>query len=227
MIYTPLRQTAPDKLTRPSYINSLALKAFTTENISAELNRQHRGLSSNFVVKGFDVIIKGMSIIISNGVCVLKHGQSLKYRSHNDNIFYVTDPMPNSKTLNFYLAIGRTNNYNGDAVLKLFKSEKISNDWLVIKKLSLPKNSNDLSDMKIKNLYSPYGVKIYNFMPNQPDGNTMAVLIPFEISDLRLFVNGELYTNFYVRNKGTLTEAILGNLLSQGDTITADFTAYY
>lgn len=227
-IYTPLRNTAPDKYTSPSYVNSLALKSFSTENTAAQLNAQHRNLAHNFVVKGFDIIVKGMSIIVSNGVCVFKYGQSIKYQTSGDNNFFINDTMPNDKTLGFYLAIGRTNNRDGDAVLGLFRSEKISNDWLVLKKLTLLKNSASLSELEIKNLYAPYGIRIYNFIPNQPDGSIKAFKIPFEIDgeSVRFVVNGEIYDKIGVRRIGSLTEVISDDILSASDRVLLDFTAY-
>lgn len=229
--YTPgTPPTKPIKSNIPTYLNTPDIDIYSKNLQAFEINQQHKNAASYFDVKGFDIIIKGMSIIVTQGVCVLKRGQSVINYTHNNSKFFLDRQLPTQKTEIFYLAVNRTNDINGDAVLFLFSRESdIGVDWIVIKKLILPINSSSLEGLKITNIYPPEKIDIYNYVPTQPDGVNSKFILPFRIEpgSVKLSLDGHNFLDFEANCNREYCEINYLSIPAAGSKLIADFVLLY
>lgn len=228
--YTPgTPPTRPLKNAGFTYLNTPEIAAYTHSLNGFELNQQHKNAHNLFSVRGFEIIIKGMAIIVSRGVCILKRGASVINYTHDSTKFFIERELPLAKTEIFYLAINRTNEHNGDAVLFLFNRESdITNDWIVLKKIIIPIHAVSLDNLEIHENYPPEPVSIYNYVMPQPDGKRLSYEISQNIKpgSICLYLNNMRYTAFTVTHG--INNAIISTstALAANAKLIADFVTY-
>jgi hypothetical protein len=135
-------------------------------------------MSGVIAVSGFGLNLSGMCVEVLRGVCLLSQGEKvISYQTH-PNKFYINRELPTQKTEEFVLAIGKTRNFDGEAVLGLFSEKAVPYNWTKLKKITVPMGSFDLSDAFVTTIFNREKLRVYNYFPNQPDGNTKHFLVP-------------------------------------------------
>lgn len=203
MPYTPyLEPSKPDKFSSTTYVNTPEVYAYCRENSGKALNSQTMRTKDIYNVQGFDVLLYGMCVYVKKGMCILKNGKSAKVFSHTLSKFYLNRQLPLTKSEVLYLAINITRMENGQCVLELLDGSKaVPQDYLCIKSILINAGESDLSNASVRNIIQPKGHKIYNYVPEQPDGIKTRISLPFKISKkFKAFYQGEDISNSCVLN---------------------------
>ncbi len=203
MTYTPyLEPSKPNKFSSTTYVNTPDVNAYCRENSGKALNAQTMRSRDIYHVKGFDVLLYGMCVYVKKGMCILKNGKSAKVFSHALTKFYINRQLPLAKSEVLYLAINITRMENGQCVLELLDGSKaIPQDYLCIKSIVIDAGESDLSNAAVFNIVKSAVNKVYNYVPEQPDGIKTKITLPFKITKkFKAFYQGEDISNSCVLN---------------------------
>ena len=199
MTYTPgTPNTKPGKYVLPTYVNTPEIKGFTRQVNAYEINKQHANLK-DLRISGFHLVFKGMTVNVQGGVCILPDGQKL---THTGSIFYIDRDLPTQKTEVFYLAMSLARRHIGEAVTHLF-NKRPSDDWRILKIITIPIGSENLSNAKVKNNFRFRKFRIYNYVPCRPAGAAKIIKVPFLINSdsIKIYADGDLISNMLVTVK--------------------------
>ena len=191
---SPIRSTRPIWQNRASYLNTPEIFRYTKQPHAHEINMQFKNLRDDRVV-GFDILLKGMEVIIKSGICLLASGQIIK---HNHSSCYIDRPLPTQKSESFYIAANVTKALTGEGVLALF-NHRPSEDWICIKRIFVPVNSDDLSNAIVYDLFRRLSYRMYDYVPHKAVSPGV-IKIPYFISkdNVQVFKDGELVSGIDV-----------------------------